>query len=33
MSKVTNFVMFAMGAAVGSVITWQCVKKKYEQIS
>lgn len=33
MSKVTNFVMFAMGAAVGSVITWHCVKKKYEQIA
>lgn len=33
MSKVTNFVMFAIGAAVGSVITWHCVKKKYEQIA
>lgn len=33
MSKVTNFVMFAMGAVVGSVITWHCVKKKYEQIA
>lgn len=33
MSKVTNFVMFAMGAAVGSVVTWQYVKKKYEQIA
>ena len=33
MSKVTNFAMFAMGAAVGSVITWHCVKKKYEQIA
>lgn len=33
MSKVTNFVMFAMGTAVGSVITWHCVKKKYEQIA
>lgn len=33
MSKVTNFVIFAMGAAVGSVITWQYVKKKYEQIA
>lgn len=33
MSKVTNLVMFAMGAAVGSVVTWQYVKKKYEQIA
>lgn len=33
MSKVTNLVMFAVGAAVGSVVTWQYVKKKYEQIA
>lgn len=33
MSKVTGFVMFIMGAAVGSVATWQCIKKKYEQIA
>lgn len=33
MSKVTNLVMFAVGAAVGSAVTWQYVKKKYEQIA
>lgn len=33
MSKVTNFVMFAMGAVIGSIVTWQYVKKKYEQIA
>ena len=33
MSKVTGFVMFVMGAAVGSVATWQYAKKKYEQIA
>lgn len=33
MSKATGFVMFVLGAAVGSVATWQYVKKKYEQIA
>lgn len=33
MSKATGFVMFALGATVGSVVTWQYVKKKYEQIA
>lgn len=33
MSKTTNFVMFAVGATVGSVITWQYIKKKYERIA
>lgn len=33
MSKVTGFVIFVMGAAVGSVATWQYTKKKYEQIA
>lgn len=33
MSKVTGLVMFVMGAAVGSVATWQYAKKKYEQIA
>ena len=33
MSKTTGFVMFVLGAAVGSVATWQYVKKKYEQIA
>lgn len=32
-SKAINVVMFALGMAVGSLITWQCVKKKYEQIA
>lgn len=32
MSKVTNFVMFAMGAAVGSVVTWQYVKKNMSRL-
>lgn len=33
MSKTTGFVMFVLGAAVGSVATWQYAKKKYEQIA
>ena len=33
MSKTTGFVMFVLGAAVGSVVTWQYTKKKYEQIA
>lgn len=33
MSKATGFVMFVLGAAVGSVVTWQYTKKKYEQIA
>lgn len=33
MSKVTGFMMFIMGAVVGSVITWQYTKGKYEQIA
>ena len=33
MSKATGFVMFVLGAAVGSVATWQYTKKKYEQIA
>lgn len=28
-----NFVIFAFGAAVGSVVTWKLVKTKYEQIA
>lgn len=31
MSKGTGFIIFALGAAVGSVGTWYYVKKKYEQ--
>lgn len=33
MSKRTSFAMFVMGAAVGSAVTWQYAKKKYEQIA
>lgn len=32
-NKITSFMMFIFGAAVGSVVTWQYVKKKYEQIA
>lgn len=30
---VKNFIIFAAGAAIGSVITWNFVKAKYEQIA
>ncbi len=33
MKKELCFVMFATGAAIGSVITWYCVKKRYERIA
>lgn len=33
MNKATGFVMFVLGAAVGSVATWQYTKKKYERIA
>lgn len=33
MSKATNALMFLLGAAVGSVVTWKYVKNKYEQIA
>lgn len=33
MSKATNVMSFVLGAAVGSVVTWQYVKNKYEQIA
>ena len=32
-NKFTSFMMFIFGAAIGSVVTWQYVKKKYEQIA
>ena len=32
-SLLTNFLMFATGAAVGSVVTWKLVKTKYERIA
>lgn len=33
MKKGLYFVTFIAGAAIGSVTTWYCVKKKYEQIA
>ena len=33
MSKKINFTMFVVGAAVGSIVTWRYVEKKYEQIA
>lgn len=32
-SKVINLLMFAAGAAIGSVVTWKVVKTKYEQMA
>ncbi|GHV47413.1 hypothetical protein FACS189499_04900 [Clostridia bacterium] len=32
-NKATSFLMFVVGAAVGSIATWQLIKKKYEQIA
>lgn len=32
-NKITSFMMFIFGAAIGSVATWQYIKKKYEQIA
>ena len=28
-----NFLMFAVGAAIGSAVTWKLVKTKYERIA
>lgn len=33
MSKATGFVMFVLGAAIGSIVTWRYTRKKYEQIA
>ena len=33
MNKTINFTMFVLGVAVGSVVTWRYVEKKYEQIA
>lgn len=33
MSKMTNLLIFAVGAAVGSFVTWKFVKTKYKQIA
>lgn len=32
-SKVMNTVIFAVGAAVGSAVTWKLVKDKYEKLA
>lgn len=32
-TKTINFMMFIVGAAVGSIVTWRYVEKKYEQIA
>lgn len=33
MNKTINFMMFVLGVAVGSAVTWRYVEKKYEQIA
>ena len=33
MNKTKNFMMFVLGVAVGSVVTWRYVEKKYKQIA
>ena len=33
MNKVTGFALFAVGAAIGSLVTWKLVKTKYERIA
>lgn len=33
MSKKINFMMFIVGAAIGSIVTWRYIEKKYEQIA
>ena len=32
-NKIINVVLFTAGAAIGSVVTWTFIKKKYEQIA
>ena len=32
-NKVTNLLIFVAGVAIGSVVTWQLVKKEYEQLA
>ena len=32
-TTLSNFIIFATGAAIGSVVTWKIVKTKYEQIA
>lgn len=31
--KLNNLIMFAAGAAIGSLVTWKLIKTKYEQIA
>lgn len=33
MSKLSGFMLFVVGTAIGSAVTWQYTKKKYEQIA
>lgn len=33
MSRITNVLIFIAGSTVGSIVTWQYVKKKYERIA
>lgn len=33
MNKVTGITLFAVGAAIGSLVTWKLVKTKYERIA
>lgn len=33
MNKTINFMTFVLGVAVGSIVTWRYVEKKYEQIA
>lgn len=33
MNKVTGIALFAVGAAIGSLVTWKLVKTKYERIA
>lgn len=33
MNKTINFMTFIVGAAIGSIVTWRYVEKKYEQIA
>lgn len=32
-NKVAGFIIFAVGAAIGSIVTWKLVKTKYERIA
>lgn len=33
MNKTMNFMMFIVGATIGSIVTWRYIDKKYEQIA